>query len=192
LVLAVWDSADAAGGGDELYDVALQTLLGSVIVTNTKVLVQIDNTAPTAELEKTGGTCVQLTSGDMPYTVSARIQDAHFYTYVLSIAGGGYGPHDYAPVAYYEDASDGVIDVGTTNWDTFVDLHAVDVGDVGPDPVGCGYSVELRARERTLLCDFLYASNIAVRCVDCREASDTWTFSYQPVLIDASVPPPVE
>jgi len=180
LPLAVWESSLAVNGNDKLYEVVLETDVGGTVHTNDMRLVQIDNTKPTVEIEKQAGECNTLAASDMPYTVKARMQDAHFYRYRLSVSGGGYPAHVHLPVAFYDDPTDNVIEVGTVDWNTFVDLQEITVTNLTPNPVACGYTVILTGWDRTIWCGFSYSNNWASRCVGCGHATDTWTFNYTP------------
>jgi hypothetical protein len=181
LSLTVWDSPHilvGLGGPDALYEVALETTTTAGVFTDTARLVQLDNTAPTAELDKTPDTCDIYTA--MPITITGRISDEHFYRYDLRLTGDGYGIHYYPSIAYYDDPGDDVIETGTKNWAAFVDLGAVDVHDLDPSPVECGYTVYLRAWERTLWCTFSFPNNQAYHWPGHRQDVDAWTFKYQP------------
>ena len=176
LALTVWDSDDAVAGGDELYEVVLETETALGVFSDTAHLVQLDNTVPIAELEKVAGVCD--VSNDMPFTITGRISDTHFYRYRLQITGDGYGIHSYAPIAFYDDPGDNLIEIGTVNWDAYVDLHPVDVHDLDPDPVECCYTVLLTAWERTLWCSFNFPNNQAYHCPGCGHTGDAWTFGF--------------
>ena len=183
MALTVWDSAHVGmglGGPDAFYEIALEVRTATELLTDTMHLVQLDNTPPVGELERVAGTCDAFTSSDMPLTVTGRISDTYFYRYSLSITGDGYGWHHYAPVAYYDDLGDNAIDLGTVNWDNYVGLHQVSVFELDASPVACGYTVMLRAWERTLWCDFKYASNQEYHYPGHRQAIDAWTFNYTP------------
>jgi hypothetical protein len=182
LSLSVWDSASAVPSGEDLYEVALETDVAGVVSTDTVRLVQLDNTRPSVELEKVEGVCDAFTEDDMPIMVSARMTDTHFLNYRLRISGDGYTPHPYATVNFYDSPTDNVIETGTINYDNFVDLHPVDVGDLPAvgDPVECGYSVDLLAYDRTIFCRFHFPSNWPSRCAACRHDDDVWGFQYAP------------
>jgi hypothetical protein len=180
LSLTVWESTTAISGADELYELTLETMVGSVVTSDTLRLVQLDNTLPTVELEKYSGVCSDYTKDDMPILVKGRMQDAYFYEYQLEITGDGYGIHSYAPVAYYDDPTDNVIETGTINWSMFEGLHDVSVFDLSADPVECGYTVILTGWDRTLWNWFYYSSNLATRCPGCRHTNDAWSFKYVP------------
>ena len=175
LALTVWES-----GGEDLHEVVLETVVGSTVVSDTVRLVQLDNATPVVELEQLVGVCAPYSTDDMPLTVTGRISDTHFYRYQLKITGDGYGTYPYTPVAFYDDPLDEVIETGTKDWDTFKALHEVTVMDLDPDPVPCGYTVWLRAWDRTLACNFTYPANFASRCLGCRHDEDFWTFWYEP------------
>ena len=183
LALTVWDSSHinvGLGGPDALYEVVLAVKTATGIVSGTVHLVQLDNTPPVAELEKVAGICNAYDDGDMPLMVTGRFSDTHFYRYRLRITGDGYGWYPYSPVAYYDDALDNVIDIGTVNWANYVDLHGVDVHDLAANPVPCGYTVDLRAWERTLWCTFNFPNNQAHHYPGHRHDDDAWTFDYTP------------
>ena len=185
LSLTVWESASAVAGKDELYEVVLETQTAMGVVSDTMRLVQLDNTWPTVELEKTWGDCKLYSDKDMPLTVTARISDTHFYEYQLQLTGDSYGWENYTPVAFYDDPTDNVIATGTDNWDLFVPLHDVNVFDLvtsPEEPVKCGYTVMLTAWDRTVSCGFTYPSNWISRCVGCRHTADAWSFDYDPAL----------
>jgi hypothetical protein len=116
----------------------------------------------------------------MPLMVTGRISDTHFYRYQLRITGDGYGTYSYTPVAFYDSPTDSVGETGTVAWDAYQDLHEVTVMDLAADPVPCGYTVWLRAWDRTLSCDFTYPANLVQRCLGCRHDEDLWTFSWEP------------
>ena len=59
-------------------------------------------------------------------------------------------------------------------------VREVTVMDLDADPVPCGYTVWLRAWDRTLACDFTYPANLAERCLGCRHDDDLWTFWWEP------------
>jgi hypothetical protein len=179
LALTVWDSDDAVGGGDELYEVVLETETALGIVSDTVRLVQLDNTVPIAELNRTPDTTCEVYT-DMPITVTGRITDAHFYRYRLQLTGDGYGIYSYPDVRYYDDPGDNIIETGTMNWDAFVDLHAVDVHHLDDTPVECGYTVLLTAWERTLWCAFNFPNNQPYHYPGHRHDTDAWTFKYLP------------
>jgi hypothetical protein len=176
LSLTVWES----GARNELYDVILETKVGAVTISDTVRLVQLDNKPPKVELEKVWGECKEYADEDMPLMVTGRISDTHFYDYELDICGDGYGCHAYPRVAFFDDPTDNIIDTGTVGWDAFKELHEVDVFDLDPNPVKCGYAVVLTGWDRTLWCWFTYPSNFASRCVHCRYQTDVWTFDYVP------------
>jgi hypothetical protein len=181
LPLTVWKSTDAESGADELYEVVLETEVGSSTISDTMRLIQLDNTRPLVELEKQSGTCDAYTAADMPIMVSGRISDTHFYRYELTLGGDGYSPSvDYPSVAFYDDLGDNVIETGTINWDLYQDLHEVDVFHLDSSPVACGYAVELTAWDRTRFCWFQYPSNTPSACNGCRYDDDLWGFSYTP------------
>ncbi|MBN1148870.1 MAG: hypothetical protein JXA78_16530 [Anaerolineales bacterium] len=180
LSLTIWDSTTAASGADELYELALETMVASVAQTDTLRLVQLDNTLPIVELEKISGICADYTSEDMPILVNGRMQDAHFYQYQMSITGDGYPIYPYSPVAYYDSSTDNVIETGTINWNTFVGLHNVDVFDLSSTAVDCGYTVLLTGWDRTLWSWFYYSSNLVTRCSGCRYTVDAWSFKFVP------------
>jgi len=176
LALTVWESS-----GEDLHEVVLETVVGSTVISDTMRLVQLDNATPVVELEQLVGVCAPYSTDDMPLTVTGRISDTHFYRYQLKITGDGYGTYPYTPVTFYDDPLDEVIGTGTKDWDTFKDLHEVTVLHLDPDPVPCGYTVWLRAWDRTLACNFTYPANFASRCLGCRHDEDFWTFWYEPV-----------
>jgi hypothetical protein len=180
LSLTVWESTTAVSGADELYELTLETMVSSVVSSDTLRLVQLDNTLPIVDLEKTSGVCSDFTSEDMPILINGRMQDAYFYKYQLQITGDGYGFHSYSPVAYFDDPTDNVIETGTINWNLFVGLHDVDVFDLSSSPVDCGYTVILTGWDRTLWNWFNYATNVALRCAGCRYTSDAWSFKFVP------------
>jgi hypothetical protein len=180
LSLTVWESTTAISGADELYELTLETMVGSTVFSDTLRLVQLDNTLPTVELEKTSGVCSDYNSEDMPILVNGRMQDAYFYEYQLQITGDGYGIHSYAPVAFYDDPTDNVIETGTINWNLFVGLHNVSVFDLSGGAVDCGYTVLLTGWDRALWNWFNYPSNLAMRCAGCRYTSDAWSFKFVP------------
>jgi hypothetical protein len=138
----------------------------------------LDNTGPDAELEKMPGTCDIYSEADMPLMVTGRITDTHFHQYRLTITGNGYGTYSYPATAYYDDPFDNIIDTGTSSYDAFVNLHTVDVDDLATDPVDCGYTVIMRAWDRTIARNFNYSANHAGGCVGCRHDTDYWTFEY--------------
>ncbi len=181
LALTVWESAIAVSGGDALYELMLVTESASMVISDTLRLVQLDNTAPLVELEKNAGTCNTLTPGDfLPtgYMVDASMQDDFFYKYQLKLSGNGYAPYPYLPVAYYDDATDNVIDTGTVSWPNYVGLDEVDLAVLADPPVYCGYTVWLTGWDRALVGSFNYPSNFASRCAGCRHTGDAWTFNY--------------
>ncbi len=175
LALTVWESA-----GDDLHEVVLETIVASVPMSGTARLVQLDNSVPVVELEQLVGVCAPYSSSDMPLMVTGRISDPHFYRYQLRLTGDGYGWIPYSPIAFYDDPLDNVNETGTVGWDAYQDLHEVSVMDLAEDPVPCGYTVWLRAWDRTLACDFTYPANLAERCLGCRHDDDLWTFWYEP------------
>jgi hypothetical protein len=175
LSLTVWDSA-----GDDLHEVVLETMTASDTFSDTVRLVQLDNSTPVVELEQLVGVCAPYSSDDMPLMVTGRISDTHFYRYQLRITGDGYGTYPYTPVAFYDSPTDSVIGTGTVAWDSYQPLHEVTVMDLAADPVPCGYTVWLRAWDRTLSCDFTYPANLATRCLGCRHEDDFWTFWWEP------------
>ena len=175
LSLTVWESA-----GDDLHEVVLETVTASDTYSDTVRLVQLDNSAPIVELEQTVGVCAPYSTGDMPLMVTGRISDTHFFRYQLRLTGDGYGTYLYTPVAFYDSPTDSVIETGTVAWDAYQDLHEVTVMDLAADPVPCGYTVWLRAWDRTLSCDFTYPANLATRCLGCPHDDDLWTFSWEP------------
>jgi hypothetical protein len=175
LSLTVWESA-----GDDLHEVVLETMTASDTYSDTVRLVQLDNSRPTVELEQLVGVCAPYSSDDMPLMVTGRISDTHFYRYQLRITGDGYGTYPYTPVAFYDSPTDSVIGTGTVAWDSYQPLHEVTVMDLAADPVPCGYTVWLRAWDRTLSCDFTYPANLATRCLGCRHEDDFWTFWWEP------------
>ena len=175
LSLTVWESV-----GDDLHEVVLETMTASDTYSDTVRLVQLDNSAPIVQLEQLVGVCAPYSADDMPLTVTARISDTHFYRYQLKLMGDGYGTYPYAPVAFYDDPLDYVNQTGTVGWDIYQDLHEVTVMDLAEDPVPCGYTVWLRAWDRTLSCDFTYHANLAERCLACRHEDDSWTFWWEP------------
>jgi hypothetical protein len=181
LALTVWESGavpTALGGPEGLHDLVLETKVASVVYSDTVRRVQLDNTWPTAELEKTPGECLAYDSSDMPLTVTGRISDTHFYNARLRLTGDGYGWKTYPTVAYYDDLGDNLIETGTVSWDAFVDLGAVTVFDLAANPVECGYTVILTAWDRTLSCSFSFENNQAYHCPGCRHDGDAWTFNY--------------
>ncbi|HSR33203.1 MAG TPA: hypothetical protein VLY63_21770 [Anaerolineae bacterium] len=184
LSLTIWESTLAVAGSEELYELVLETkpnVSPPPVISDTLRLVQLDNKPPTVRLNKQPGVCNAYTNDDMPLMVTGRISDTHFYEYQLKISGDGYWPPEYYPeVTFYADPTDNVIETGTINWDNFVELHTVDVHDLVPNPVKCGYTVDLTAWDRTVSCGFTYPSNFATRCVGCRHSGDTWTFEYTP------------
>lgn len=175
LALTVWESA-----GDDLHEVVLETMTASDTYSDTVRLVQLDNSAPIVELEQTVGVCSPYSTGDMPLMVTGRISDTHFYRYQLRLTGDGYGTHPYTPVAFYDDPVDSVIETGTIGWDAYQPLHEISVMDLATNPTPCGYTVWLRAWDRTLSCDFTYPANLAERCLGCRHDQDFWTFWWEP------------
>jgi len=175
LALTVWESS-----GDDLHEVVLETMIGPTVMSDTMRLVQLDNSMPVVELEQLVGVCAPYSSSDMPLMVTGRISDTHFFRYQLKITGDGYGTYPYTPVAFYDDPFDSVVETGTDAWDSYQPLHEVDVGDLATDPVPCGYTVLLRAWDRTLSCGFTYPANLATRCLGCRHQDDFWTFWYEP------------
>lgn len=178
LALTVWESGSAVAGKDELYELVLEADTTSGVVSDTLRLVQLDNTGPDAELEKMPGTCDIYSEADMPLMVTGRITDTHFHQYRLTITGNGYGTYSYPATAYYDDPFDNIIDTGTSSYDAFVNLHTVDVDDLATDPVDCGYTVIMRAWDRTIARNFNYSANHAGGCVGCRNDTDYWTFEY--------------
>jgi hypothetical protein len=180
LALTVWNSGAAAGGGDELYEVILETETAMGIFSDTAHLVQLDNTKIVAELDKQPGTCDVYSDDDMPIMVTARITDAHFYESQLRITGDGYGTHYYTMTTYYDDLGDNLIETGTLNWDAFVDMHPVSTFNLASNPVACGYTVSITAWERTLWCAFNFPSNQPYHYPGTRHNGDSWTFDYTP------------
>ncbi len=180
LALTVWNSGAAVNGGDELYEVVLETETALGVFSDTVRLVQLDNTSPIAELDKQPGTCDVYSDDDMPLMVTARITDTHFYESQLCITGDGYGTHCYTLTTYYDDPGDNLIETGTKNWPAFVDLHPVDTHHLDPNPVECGYTVWLTAWERTLWCKFNFPNNQAYHYPGHRHDWDGWTFDYTP------------
>jgi hypothetical protein len=180
LALTVWESTGAVAGSDALYELLLVTDTASGVVSDTLRLVQLDNTAPVANLDKQPGTCDSITGADMPLMVTGRISDTHFYQYRLAVSGDSYGVHTYPSVAYYDDPTDNIISTGTLSWMMFVNLHTVDVNDLATNPVECGYTVHFTAWDRTVVNGFHYPGNFATRCVGCRHTNDYWTFDYTP------------
>jgi len=180
LPLTIWESNAAVSGAEELYEVVLETRVGSSIISDTMRLVQLDNTAPIVELEKQPGVCDAFTAADMPITASGRISDTHFYRYQLTIGGDGYSTHTYPSVAFYDDLTDNVIDIGTIAWNTYQDLHGVTVFDLAANPVKCGYAVALTGWDRTRWCSFSYPANAPSNCNGCQHSSDLWGFEYAP------------
>jgi len=181
LPLTIWKSTEAVSGGDELYEVALETQTPAGTLTDTVRLVQLDNTAPVVELYKKAGECDAYTSKDMPLMVLGRMLDPHFFRYRLVLSGDGYFPPKYYPrVAFYDDPLDNVIDTGTKSWDTFQNLHKVSVFDLDPKPIECCYSVLLFGWDRARVCEFEYPANSPSCCNGCRYSYDLWTFAYTP------------
>ncbi|MBN1640086.1 MAG: hypothetical protein JXA09_02530 [Anaerolineae bacterium] len=179
LALTVWNSGAALPDGNALYEVMLETLTtAGITISGTTHLVQLDNTAPVAELEKTAGECEGFTAADMPLTVTGRISDTHFYAARLQITGNGYGIKDYTTVAYYDDGGDNLIATGTLNWPNYVGLGPVTVYDLDAEPVDCGYTVSLTAWERTLWCHFKFSTNQAYHYPGHRHDTDSWTFNF--------------
>ena len=177
LALTVWESS-----GDDLHEVVLEAIVGTTTFSDTVRMVQLDNTVPVVELEQLVDACSAYSADDMPLEVKGRISDPHFYRYRLRFTGDGYPWHSYPLVAFYTDPLDEVIGTGTKDWDSFKALGDVDVFDLSADPVPCGYTVWLRAWDRTLSCDFIYPANFADRCLGCQHDDDAWTFLYEPVL----------
>ncbi|MCL7453657.1 MAG: hypothetical protein M8467_11490 [Anaerolineae bacterium] len=182
LALTVWESQSAVAGMEKLYEVVLETDRPGGIISDTVRLVQLDNTKPIVALEKQPGVCDAFVADDMPVMASGHISDTSFFKYQLVVAGDGYTPHPYPQIAYYDDATDNVIETGTVAYPTYQDLHEFTVFDLDPDPVKCGYSLSLTAWDRTVWGWFTYPSNFAHRCVGCRYDSDTWGFEYSPAL----------
>jgi hypothetical protein len=180
LALTVWESASAVAGSEARYELILEAETASGIISDTTRIVQLDNQAPTANLDKQYGTCDEFTEADMPLMVTGRISDTHFHQYRLRISGDSYGVHNYSPVALYDDPTDNIIDTGTLNWNMFVNLHEVDVDDLDPDPIDCGYTVHLTAWDLTIVSGFHYGANLSTRCIGCRHTNDYWTFEYTP------------
>jgi hypothetical protein len=180
LALTVWESTAAVAGKDELYDVLLETHAGTSVISDTVRRVQLDNTAPVVQLDMTPGTCDAFTQGDMPITVSARISDTYFYRSQLRIFGDGYGSHSYTSVAFYDSATDNLIDTGTVMWNSYVDVGTVSVLDLAANPVKCGYAVTLTAWDRARICSFSYPHNVDSHCNGCRYDGEGWTFEYTP------------
>jgi len=167
------------GGPNALYEVRLETLTENVSHTGPVHLVQLDNIWPEVRLSRTPGTpCENYTA--MPITPMGRINDTHFWRYRLSITGDEYGIHYYAPIAYYDDPLDNIIENGTSGWPAYVDLRTVDVHDLDPNPVNCGYTVLLTAWDRTRHCTFSFDNNQADHSTGWRHRTDAWTFKYQP------------
>jgi hypothetical protein len=181
LALTVWESGLAVSGGDELYELMLVTEVASAPFSDTLRTVQLDNTQPIVQLEKVAGTCNTLYGGDFPYMVDARMQDAYFHKYQIKLSGDGYPIHPYSQVAYYDDATDNVVETGTVTWNNYVGLHTIDLTDLATPPVDCGYTVWLTGWDRALVGGFSYPSNFATRCAGCRHAADIWTFNYAAV-----------
>ncbi|MFN2129040.1 MAG: hypothetical protein ACK2VD_00830 [Anaerolineae bacterium] len=180
LALTVWESTAAVAGKDELYDVLLETLAGTSVISDTVRRVQLDNTAPVVQLDMTPGTCNAFTQDDMPITVSARISDTYFYRSQLRIFGDGYGTHAYPLVAFYDSATDNLIETGTVMWNSYVDVGTVSVLDLAANPVKCGYAVTLTAWDRARICYFSYPHNVDSHCNGCRYDGEGWTFEYTP------------
>jgi hypothetical protein len=180
LSLTVWESTAAVAGKDELYDVLLETQVGTSVISDTVRRVQLDNTAPVVNLDMEPGTCDAFTQGDMPITVSARISDTYFYRSQLVIFGDGYGSHGYPSVAFYDSATDNLIETGTVMWNSYVDVGTVSVLDLAANPVKCGYAVTLTAWDRARICSFSYPHNVDSHCNGCRYDGEGWTFEYTP------------
>lgn len=180
LSLTVWDSDDAISGKDKLYEVVLAYGDGTNVYSDTTRLVQLDNSPPEVALDKLPGTCDVYDSGDMPLTVTGRISDTHFYRYRLILLGDSYPSHYYPGVTYYDDPVDNVIDTGTIGWNAYVPLHNIDVHDLDPNPVDCGYTVFFTAWERTLWSTFNWSNNQPYHYPGHRHTSDAWTFKYTP------------
>ena len=182
LSLTVWDSSHiemGLGGPDALYELVLETETATGIFSDTVRLVQLDNTPPIAELDRTPDTPCEIYT-DMPITITGRISDTHFYRYRLHLTGDGYGIHYYPDVRYYDDPTDNIIETGTVSWPALVDLHPIDVHHLDDTPVECGYTVFLTAWERTLWCSFSFPNNQAYHYPGYRHDTDAWTFKYQP------------
>jgi hypothetical protein len=179
LALTVWESGGAYAG-DDLYEVFLETQTATDTFSDTVRLVQVDNEVPIVALEKTPGTCDDFFGAQMPLMVTGRMSDTHFYEYQLEISGNGYTGVPYPEVKFYDSAVDNVIGTGTVSWNAFVDLHPVTVYDLDPNPVKCGYTVDLTAWDRTIWSWFHYHANFATRCVGCRHNGDSWTFEFTP------------
>jgi hypothetical protein len=183
LALTVWESSAVPaglGGPEALHEVWLETDTTAGIVSGPAQLVQLDNTAPTAELEKPRDRCEVFDETDMPLMIRGRILDEHFHSYRLRLTGDSYGYYNYGQVAYYDLVADTLIETGTVNWDVYQDLHEVSVFDLDASPMACGYMVELTAWDRTLVCTFKFTTNQAYHCPGCRHSGDPWTFKYEP------------
>jgi hypothetical protein len=184
LALTIWESTEAVSGKDELYEVKLETDVGGTVSADDVRLVQLDNTAPVVEIEKPTD-CVVYDQYDMPFIVTARISDTHFYRYRFRLTGDSYPWKNYPSVAYYDDPGDDVINTGTDPWPSYIPLEPpVDIFDLPPligetDPIDCGYTVLLTGWDRTLDCHFHYLANLAARCLGCRHTTDAWSFEYE-------------
>lgn len=180
LALTIWESAAAVDGPDQLYELQLETTSTGGSITGDPIPLQLDNTDPTVELQKSAGVCSSIDGSEMPYTVMARMQDDHFYRYQLQIAGDGYGIYHYTPVTYYDDLTDHVIETGTTSWNAFVGLHEINIADLVVNPTSCGFLVRLDGWDRTRDCDFDYMANFSSCCTACRHMDDMWVFNFSP------------
>jgi len=177
LALTVWES-DLVSGGDELYELVFVTETAGGVFSDTLRTVQLDNTTPTVELEKVAGICNSFSTTNI--TVVGRMQDEYFYAYQVKISGDGYGTFPYTKTAYFDDPTDQVIATGTMSWASYVDIQDIDLTDLTPSPVACGYSVLLRGWDRTHVGSFIFPSNLPGRCSGCRYTDDLWAFSYSP------------
>ncbi len=185
LALTVWESSAVPaglGGPEALHEVWLETDTTAGIVSGPAQLVQLDNTAPTVELQKPLDTCQVFDQFDMPLMVKGRILDEHFHSYRLQLSGDSYPTMNYGEVAYYDadPAAANLIETGTINWDVYQNLHAVTVFDLDADPMDCGYGLWLTAWDRTLVCTFKFTTNQAYHCPGCRHSGDAWVFKYEP------------
>jgi len=174
LVLTVWESELAVSGADALYELMLVVDTTGGLMSDTLRMVQLDNTDPIVQLEKTEGVCYSVSATNL--TITGRMLDDYFYNYQLKLSGDGYSPYPYSKIAYYDDPIDNVIETGTTTWDNYVDLHDIALTHLGTSPISCGYSIQLIGWDRTVVGSFVFPANWASRCVGCRMASDSWSF----------------